>query len=85
MPYDRGRGITMSEVLTAPEIEQRFPSEWILVDELQTDEHLEVLGGRVLFHSPDRDEVYRKAVELHPKRFTVMFTGKDPDDTVFVL
>ena len=52
----------MDEILTVGEMESRFVAEWLLVEEPQTDEALEVRSGKVLFHSKDRDEVYRKAV-----------------------
>ena len=50
----------MDEVLTAAEIEKRFESEWVLIEDPQTDEALEVRRGKVRWHSKDRDEVYRK-------------------------
>ncbi|HUT88939.1 MAG TPA: hypothetical protein VMY37_05560 [Thermoguttaceae bacterium] len=46
---------------------------------------LDVRGGRVLFHSKDREEVYRKAIELRPKRFAMLFTGTMPEDTAILL
>jgi hypothetical protein len=75
----------MDEALTIAEIETRFPSEWILLEEPETDESLEVLRGIPRFHSGDRDEVYRKAVELRPKRFAMVYTGTIPKDTAVVL
>lgn len=72
------------EVLTAAEIEERFPDEWVLVGDLQTDENLEVTAGKVLWHSKDRDAVDRKAIELHPKRFTVFYTGRLPDENTAI-
>ena len=66
----------MSEVLTRSEIEERFDSEWILVGDPETSDALEVLSGKVLWHSKDRDEVYRKAVELRPRRFATLYTGR---------
>ena len=75
----------MSDVLTIAEIETRFQSEWVLVEDPQTDETLEVQSGKVCFHSKDRDEVYRKAVELRPKRFAMLYTGELPKDTAIVL
>jgi hypothetical protein len=71
--------------LSAAEIESRFPAEWVLVTDPQTGENLEVQSGRVLCHSKDRDEVYRKAVELRPARFAILYTGKIPEDTAIVL
>lgn len=69
----------MSQVLTTAEIYAQFPSEWVLLDNPQKDEKLEVLGGTVLWHSKDRDEVYRKALELPPPRHVAfLYTGPVP-------
>ena len=75
----------MEKEMTIAEMEARFDSEWVLIDEPKTDDALNVLGGRVLHHSKDRDEVYRKAVSLRPKRSAVIFTGEIPEDTEVVL
>jgi hypothetical protein len=75
----------MSEVLTAAEIEVRYPNEWILVEDPTTNDALEVLSGKVLCHSPNRDEMYRKAVELRPKNCAFLYTGTIPEDMEFAL
>ena len=75
----------MDDILTIREIETQFDSEWVLVEDPQTSAILEVEAGRVLWHSKDRDEVYRKAVELRPARFAMLYTGKMPADTAIVL
>ena len=75
----------MEDILTVAQIESRFESEWVLVEDPQTNEALEVLSGRVRWHSKDRDEVYRKAVELRPGRFAMLYTGKMPKGTAVVL
>ena len=54
----------MSDVLTIAEIEAQFIVDWVLVDEPQTNEALEVQSGKVLAHSKYRDEVYREAVRF---------------------
>jgi hypothetical protein len=75
----------MSEVLTIAEIQSQFDSEWVLVEDPNTDESLQVHSGNVIYHSKDRDEVYRKAIELRPKRFAMLYTGILPKDTAIVL
>jgi hypothetical protein len=75
----------MNKILTIAEIEDQFGSEWILIEDPQTNEALEVLSGKVCYHSKDRDEVYREAVKLRPKRFAMLYTGTIPDDTAIVL
>lgn len=75
----------MESVLTINEIESQFPAEWVLVEDPATNEVMEVERGRVLHHSKDRDEVYRRAVELRPKNFAMLYTGKIPKDMAIVL
>jgi hypothetical protein len=75
----------MDKEMTIEEIESQFESEWVLIEDPRTDEALRVLGGKVLFHSKDRDEVYRKAVSLRPKRSAVIYTGEIPEETAVVL
>lgn len=75
----------MSDVLTVAEIQSQFPSEWVLVENPNTNELLEVQSGNVLYHSKDREEVYRKAVELRPKKFAMLYTGRIPPNTAIVL
>jgi hypothetical protein len=74
-----------SDVLTVSEIETRFPSEWVLVGDPVVDRGLNVRKGRVLSHSADRDQVYRKLMELHPKRSAMLFTGRIPNNAAIVL
>jgi len=71
--------------MTIDEIESQFESEWVLIEEPRTDQALRVLGGRVLIHSKDRDEVYRKAVALRPKRCAIVYTGQIPEETAVIL
>jgi len=75
----------MDEILTTAQIETQFESEWVLVEDPQTDEALTVRRGNVRWHSKDRDEVYRKAVELRLARFAILYTGKIPKDAAIVL
>jgi hypothetical protein len=75
----------MSEIMTIEEIYKLFPSEWVLLDEVQSDEHYQVLGGKVVFHSKDRQETDDKLLELKPKRFAVRYTGERPDNVILIL
>ena len=71
--------------MTVEEMRARFQGEWILVEDPQTNAALEVMQGKVLHHSGDRDEVYRRAVALRPRRYAVLFTGRMPENTAIVL
>lgn len=76
----------MDDVMSLAEIQTQFKSEWILVEDPETTEALEVKKGKVLWHSKDRDEVYRKANELKPKHSAILYTGPVvPEGTATVL
>jgi hypothetical protein len=75
----------MNEVMTIAEIHERFPSEWVLLNDPQTDANIELLGGTVVCHSKDREEVDRKAMELPSlKRIAFIYTGPDPEDMEYL-
>jgi len=76
----------MNEVLTMDQIEARFPEEWVFIVDPDTGPDLKVRSGIVAFHSKDRDEVNRKAMELRPKRCAVFYLGDPlPPDMIAVL
>lgn len=75
----------MGEVLTIPEIEARYPSEWVLLEDPEVDDRLGVVRGKVVFHSKDREEVHKKDRELRPRSAAHIYTGAIPEDAVIVL
>ena len=59
----------MSEILTMEEIEKKFDGEWVLIEDVETDEKLEVLRGKVVFHGNDKDELHQKADEIEKRSY----------------
>jgi hypothetical protein len=80
-----GRNANVDDLLTIDEIKDRYPSEWVLIGDPRTDEAAQLLAGRVLFHGPDRDPVYRKAVELRLPHFAVRYLGEFPENMALML
>jgi hypothetical protein len=79
------RGKQREETLSIEEIQAKLPSEWILVVDPVTNESLEVLRGKVAWHSKNRDEVYQKAIELRPQRAAYLYTGTIPENAAVVV
>lgn len=73
------------QVMTSDEMDSRFPSEWVLIAEPVADELNDQVTGRVVWHSPDREEVYRKKRELDLASAAILFVGPWPDDLEFAL
>jgi hypothetical protein len=72
-------------ILSLAQIETRFDAEWVLLEDPVLGEDGKVAGGKVIWHSKDRDEVYHKAVELRLKHSAFLYTGTMPEDTAIVL
>lgn len=65
----------MDEILTLEQIYQKYPLEWVLIDDPDVDEQFEVRRGRVACHHSSRDEFYRQALAIKPAKSAVLFTG----------
>lgn len=74
------------EVMTLEEIQKHFESEWVLVGDPETTDMLELIRGTILWHSKDRDEVYRQGNKLRPRHSALLYTGRiPPEGTAIVL
>jgi hypothetical protein len=76
---------TISEILTFEEMQRRYVGEWVLIAELESDENMQVVRGKVLAHSPNRDEVY-DALSAFPQRsLAIEYMGTPPADWAVML
>jgi hypothetical protein len=72
-----GEGRAMSELLTIEEIEARYPREWVLLTDVESDPGPVIRRGRVVWHGLDTDEAWKLAQELPvPRRLAVLFMGE---------
>lgn len=63
------------ERMTYEEIKKAHPNEWVLIDDLEVDNTLEVVSGVVVAHSPKRADV--DAVSIQKRgHLAIRYTGK---------
>ncbi len=62
------------ERLEVHEIQKKYPDEWVLIIEPETDELLHIRSGIVVMHSPKRREIYAK-LQKYPERRAIYYTG----------
>ncbi len=67
------------------EIFKKYKDEWVLIECKEVNENFEVIEGEILYHSKDKDEVYKKLLEARPKDYAIEYTGKVPDDLAVML
>lgn len=75
--------MTVDMVLSMAELEARYSGNWVLLLDPETDEQLTVLGGRLFYYSPDRDEFDETVARLlrpEHREIAVFFVGPWPDD-----
>jgi hypothetical protein len=60
---------------TMAEIEARYPNEWVLVADPKVDRLDDVVGGRVVWHHPDRDEFDRRLPDHPLDESAIFFAG----------
>ena len=75
----------MNEALTIADIETKYQGEWVLIADPVFNADEEVERGRVLYHSPDRDEFDRRSLDFRVQRAAVVYTGESPADMAIVL
>lgn len=68
----------MDEVLTMEEIERQFDGEWVLIEDVETDERLEILRGKVTYHGKDKNELHRRAKKSESDHLATLYIG-NPD------
>jgi hypothetical protein len=68
----------MSEILTMEEIEKKYDGEWVLIEDVETNEQLEILRGKVTYHGNDKNELHRLAKKSNSSSNTTRYFGK-PD------
>ena len=75
----------MGEVLTMEEIEKKFDGEWVLIEDVETNERLEILRGKVTYHGSDPEEVHRRAKAAKSKYIASRYIGKPDPKMEFLL
>ncbi len=75
----------MNKILTMEEIERKFDGEWVLIEDVETDERLEVVRGKVTYHGNDKNELHQRAMKSKSNHFASLFIGKPDPRMGFLL
>ena len=69
------------------EIRKLYPDEWVLIEYSKLDDDLNVLEGKVIAHSADKEEIYQAQMNLQGRSLAIEYLGEIPeqDDLVVVL
>jgi hypothetical protein len=68
----------MSETLTMQEIEEKFDGEWVLIEDVEANEQLEALRGKVTYHGKDKEKLHQIAMKSESNHIATRYIGR-PD------
>ena len=57
----------------------------MLIEFTELDEELRVVEGEVIAHSPSKEEIYKKLLELENEQIAIEFTGETPEEPAYLL
>lgn len=67
------------------EMVKDYPEEWLLVEMEKYDKDGKVKSGKVLFHSPAEEEVYKSLLKFKGRNLSIEYTGNVPEDLAVML
>ena len=71
--------------MTFEEIEQNYDGQWVLIAYTETDEDLQVVKGKVIAHSANKEDVYQALAEAGEQPLAIEYMGRVPEDLAFIL
>ncbi len=75
----------MSALMTFEEIKQNYDREWVLIAYTSTDENLQVIKGKVLAHSLNKEEIYQALESATEEHLAIEYMGQVPEDLDLIL
>lgn len=71
--------------MTLAEQLKQYKDEWVLIEFTKLDKELNVKEGRVVAHSPSKEEIYRLLLRTKGKNIAIEYVGEFPPDLAVML
>ena len=75
----------MSEIMTFEEIKENYDGQWVLIAYSETDEDLQVVKGKVIAHSVNKEDIYQALESATEQPLAIEYMGQVPEDLAFIL
>ena len=75
----------MADKQTIDEMREAYRDEWVLIVDCEDDDLGQLVRGRVVAHSPRRDDVHKALLQQHPDSSAIRCFRKVPADLKFML
>ena len=75
----------MPEILSFEEMQHRYAGEWLLIAYTELDNEMNVIRGKVLAHSLNRDDIYGAISSRDGQSVAIEYIGAIPEDLAVIL
>ena len=75
----------MSEIMTFEEIKLHYDGQWVLIAYTETDEELQVVKGKVIAHSINKEDIYQALESATEQPLAIEYMGQVPEDLALIL
>ena len=62
------------------EIRQQYAGQWVLIEYLELDQQLNVVEGKVIAHSPNKEDIYQQLLQTKGKNVAIEYAGEFSQD-----
>lgn len=74
------------KIMTIEDIRHYYPNEWVIIADTESDANFNVIQGKVLAHSPERDIIDRALMDYSQMpSLAIEYTGAITDDYAVML
>ncbi|WP_107667401.1 hypothetical protein [Cyanothece sp. BG0011] len=75
-----------TQVMTIDEIRATYPNQWVIIADTESDEDFNVIKGKVLAHSSERDKIDQALMDYaQMPSLAIEYTGSIPEDYAVML
>lgn len=71
--------------MTFAEIERNYHGEWVLIAHIKTDEDLQILEGKVIAHSTNKEDIYQALESIPEQPLAIEYISEVPEDIALIL
>lgn len=66
------------------EIRREYPEQWVLIEDRELDDQLNVVQGEVIAHLPSKEETYSWLLEIKGGNIAIEHTGALPKELAVI-
>ena len=72
------------KIQTIEEMKRAYPDEWLLIEYEKLGPNLSLDQGKLIAHSPRKEDIYLKQLNLPKKKLAIEYSSDVPEDYIVI-